>query len=96
MLINYVFKGAVVDCVDKNDCTSLHIAALYGHDLLSNTLLSHGADPCKKGYLGRTPLHMSSLSGYVECCRKFLQANVDLNAQDDSGKTPIHCAAYKG
>lgn len=39
---------------------------------------------------------MSCLSGYVECCRKFLQAGVDLNAQDDSGKTAIHCAAYKG
>lgn len=47
-------------------------------------------------YAGRTPLHMSCLSGYVECCRKFLQIGADLNAQDDSGKTPVHCAAYKG
>ncbi|KAF5291783.1 hypothetical protein FQA39_LY14271 [Lamprigera yunnana] len=89
-------KGAIVDCVDKNDCTALHISAQYGHDLLANTLLSYGADPKKKGYAGRTPLHMCCLSGYVECCRKFLQAQVEINAPDNSGKTPLHCAAYRG
>lgn len=74
----------------------MHIAAQYGHDLLANTLLSYGADPTKKGYEGRTPLHMCCLSGYVECCRKFLQAGVNLNVQDDKGMTPTHYAAYKG
>lgn len=47
-------------------------------------------------YEGRTPLHMCCLSGYVECCRKFVQAGVDLNDKDDTGKTATHCAAYKG
>jgi ankyrin repeat protein len=89
-------KGATIDCPDKNDCTPLHIAARYGHDLLTNTLLSYGANPSQKGYEGRLPLHMCCLAGYVECCRKLLQAKVDLNALDDSGKTPTHCAAYRG
>lgn len=44
--------GAEVDKVDKKDCTALHIAALYGHDLLTGTLLAVGADPRKPGYQG--------------------------------------------
>lgn len=85
-----------MDATDKNGCTALHIAAQYGHELLSNTLLNYGANASKRGYEGRTPLHMCCLSGYVECCRKFLQAGVDLNAKDNGGESPLHFAAYKG
>lgn len=38
-----------MDAEDKNGCTALHIAAQYGHELLSSTLLSFGADPSKRG-----------------------------------------------
>jgi ankyrin repeat protein len=38
--------------MDKNGSTALHIAALYGHELLSGTLLNYGADPSKAGYKG--------------------------------------------
>jgi ankyrin repeat protein len=41
-----------VDSMDKNGCTALHIAALYGHELLSGTLLTFQADPSKRGYEG--------------------------------------------
>lgn len=41
-----------MDSVDKMGCTALHIAALYGHDLLSNTLLNYGADASKPGFKG--------------------------------------------
>lgn len=47
-----LFSGAAVDSVDKMGCTALHIAALYGHDLLSNTLLNYGADASKPGFKG--------------------------------------------
>ena len=36
-----------MDSVDKEDNTALHIASRYGHELLINTLLKHGADPWK-------------------------------------------------
>ena len=39
--------GAVVDAVDKDGNSPLHIAARYGHELLINTLMSNGADPLK-------------------------------------------------
>lgn len=41
-----------MDSVDKTGCTALHIAALYGHELLSGTLLNYGADPTKPGFQG--------------------------------------------
>jgi ankyrin repeat protein len=47
-----VWTGAIVDSMDKNGCTALHIAALYGHELLSGTLLTFQADPSKRGYEG--------------------------------------------
>lgn len=45
--------GAVVDCKDQNGCTPLHIAALYGHELLSGTLLTAKADAGKRGFEGK-------------------------------------------
>jgi ankyrin repeat protein len=54
MKVKLFFTGAVVDSTDKNGCTALHIAALYGHELLSGTLLTFQADPTKKGYEGTT------------------------------------------
>jgi ankyrin repeat protein len=53
----FVFTGAVVDSMDKNGCTALHIAALYGHELLSGTLLTFQADPSKRGYEGTNTGH---------------------------------------
>lgn len=46
---NFFVKGAIVDSVDKNGFTALHIAAQHGHELLSTTLLSFGASPTRKG-----------------------------------------------
>jgi ankyrin repeat protein len=59
-----VLTGAAVDSMDKNGCTALHIAALYGHELLSGTLLAFQADPSKSGYEG-TLLHL--LSCFYDC-----------------------------
>ena len=48
-VILYVFfcVGAIVDQLDGEGNTALHIAARYGHELLINTLIQHGADPSK-------------------------------------------------
>jgi ankyrin repeat protein len=61
-----VLTGAVVDSMDKNGCTALHIAALYGHELLSGTLLTFQADPSKSGYEG-TVLQLLSCF-LTQCC----------------------------
>ena len=39
--------GALVQSVDQYNNTALHIAARYGHELLINTLVQHGADSTK-------------------------------------------------
>ena len=43
----YCLKGAIVDAVDRDGNSSLHVAARYGHELLTDTLLMRGADPSK-------------------------------------------------
>ena len=87
----------MVDVGDKEGCTALHIAAAHGHELLIGVLLAMGADAKRKGRYGMSPMHFSAMCAYVECCRKFLQAQVDLDARDDSGRfvsfrlNCIHC-----
>ena len=46
-LLCFAGAGCLVDSVDKEDNTALHIASRYGHELLINTLLKHGSDPWK-------------------------------------------------
>jgi len=39
-----IVSGADVHGADQDNNTPLHIAARYGHELLINTLVQHGAD----------------------------------------------------
>jgi hypothetical protein len=80
-------SGALIDVADKEGCTALHIAAAHGHELLIGVLLAMGADPKRKGKSGMSPMHFAAMCAYVECCRKFLQAQVELDARDDSGRS---------
>lgn len=53
--------GAAVDSADKMGCTALHIAALYGHELLSGTLLNYGADASKPGFKGLVEINFKTI-----------------------------------
>jgi hypothetical protein len=67
-----------VDSVDKNGCTALHIAALYGHELLSGTLLAFQADPAKRGYEG-TALQLGACFLARCCCMTNCFISVQLS-----------------
>lgn len=45
---------------------------------------------------GTTALHVSAMSGHVECVRYLLQRNADLNKKDLYQLTPLHVAAGHG
>ena len=57
-----------------NGYTSLHIAAKYEDITLINILLSHGADPTKQNYLGKSPIQLAASRGHEKSTQLLLDA----------------------
>ncbi|CAE7747580.1 RAI14, partial [Symbiodinium sp. CCMP2456] len=79
--------------------SSLHLAALYGHQEAVAILLRHRCDPLKTDILGRTALHVAAARGHVECSRAILRhsfqdggARALLAKEDVFGDTPLIAA----
>ena len=45
---------------------------------------------------GRTPLHLSTLQGFIEITKLLLEKNVEIDAFDNSTQTALHYAAFQG
>ena len=58
--------GADVNAKDKDDSTSLHWAAAWGHTGIVALLIAHGADVNAKNKGGEMPLHRATNNGYLE------------------------------
>ncbi|CAE7029317.1 ANKRD50 [Symbiodinium sp. KB8] len=79
--------------------SSLHVAALYGHQEAVAILLRHRCDPLKTDILGRTALHVAAARGHVECSRTILRhwfqdggTRALLAKEDLFGDTPLIAA----
>ena len=45
---------------------------------------------------GRTPLHLSTLQGFIEITKLLLENNGEIDAIDNSTQTALHYAAFQG
>jgi CDK inhibitor PHO81 len=73
-------KSVEVDRVDVYGRSALHYAAMNGHDLVSQQLLSAGADPNTLDMDNYTPLIYAITNGKTECVRVLLaDSRVTLN-----------------
>ena len=45
---------------------------------------------------GRTPLHISSIQGFIEISKLLLENNGEIDALDNSTQTALHYAAFQG
>ena len=72
--------------------TALHIAVANGNLSLSEFLLSHGANPNRRGPKGKTPLHIASEKNFLSLCEVLLKNKADVNARDEERHTPLHFA----
>ncbi|TPX15381.1 uncharacterized protein E0L32_004361 [Thyridium curvatum] len=59
-------------------------------------LAQEGADPNKRDYTGRTPLHLAVTSSTPEIVRCLVNAGARLVARLADGKTALHLAAERG
>ena len=73
--------------------TALHYAAVNGHNVLVEVLLSWGAQVNQQNYLGTTPLHVACQEGHLLCVLTLLKAGASITLPNDPGVLPIHCAA---
>ena len=77
----------------KTKATALHYAALNGHSVLVEALLSWGAEVNRQDYLGTTPLHFACQEGHLLCVLTLLKAGASLTLPNYQGSLPIHFAA---
>ncbi|KAK6774975.1 hypothetical protein RDI58_025976 [Solanum bulbocastanum] len=71
-------------------------AAYHGDLHQLKSLIRAGADPNKKDYDGRSPLHLAASRGYEDITLFLIQEGIDINAPDKFGNTPLLEAIKSG
>lgn len=94
-LINSVEdKSFLVNALDRNGCSALHMASRFNHPETVKILLSHGAKVDEQNRMGRTPLHLAAAStSMIGKCAEILYDNkADDKILDYTLKTPAQWA----
>ncbi|KAL6530774.1 hypothetical protein OROGR_014634 [Orobanche gracilis] len=68
---------------------SLSFAAMREDDLLLHHLLRRGLDPNESDRNKRTPLHIATSNGILECVLLLLDYGADPNRRDSEGNVPL-------
>ncbi|KAM5366213.1 hypothetical protein ACJZ2D_010641 [Fusarium nematophilum] len=77
-------------------CTGLHLAALFGVELLVRSLLGHGHHVDAQDADGRTPLSYAAENYDDATVTLLLDAGADMEKSDNWLQTPLSCAAKGG
>ncbi|CAG9834512.1 unnamed protein product [Diabrotica balteata] len=89
--------GAIINEVDSDGLTSLHIAADCKHVEVAKYLLAHGADVnAIEMSEDRSPLHFATVNNDLEMIRLFTKAGADMQCSNTYGNMPIHIATEYG
>jgi uncharacterized protein len=77
---------------------ALRMAAMYGHDVILEELLSRGADVNARDGHGNTALFMAVIpcEGCDEVARRLIRAGALVDARDHEQRTPLIDAAERG
>jgi len=78
----------LLNSLDGNDMTPLHIACAYGNKKLALELIQLGADVNASAVGGVTPLHIAADSGEEEVCKALVEKGATLKL-DSEGITPL-------
>ena len=94
--------GGDINARNKNACTPLHSAVLYGRLEVVRVLLDNGANAKLEIEEGATALHIVSPGKYdsekhrVGIVRLLLERGGDVNARNKNAFTPLHLAVFHG
>ena len=96
-IVDVLLKAdAVVNADDFDGNTALHLAALYGHQIVVDLLLKAGANVNRSKIGGKTALHVATEMGRTEIVRRLLKTCVEVDKVDRDGHTALHFANYVG
>ena len=78
--------------------TPLSLAAYFGNEDVTRSLLLHGADPNTPSRNGFNvyPIHSAVAANYTMVAKMLLEAGAHINVAQKSGATPLHSAAQNG
>lgn len=82
-----------VNVLNREGESPLMLAALKGHQDITNQLIKKGADINKTGW---TPLHYAASSGKLTIISSLLELNAYIDAESPNGTTPLMMAAMYG
>ena len=88
----------LINSVDLDSNTPLHLATLNKQVVLVKLLLSQGSDPKALNSIGWTSVSCAAKSGDLESLIAILDSSsrVDIDATDNNNTTPLHLAAREG
>lgn len=89
---NAQYMNEIINTVDTNKKSPLHVVAKCGHINLLNVLLNRGFSVHFRDKFLRTPLHMACQFGRETCADELLKAKSDIYAKDSIGRTCLHYA----
>jgi transient receptor potential cation channel subfamily A protein 1 len=85
----------IINEMDGEGMTGLHIAAAHGHSRIVQLLLQRGA-LLHRDHRGRTPLHCSAVGEHIACMQQLLAVHSHLLDQvDRDGNSALHLAAAR-
>eukprot|EP01018_Ginkgo_biloba_P000293 Gb_06792 [translate_table: standard] len=71
---------------------NLCFLASKGSARLMEQLIIGGLNPNEADYHGRTPLHLASACGFIDCVQLLLDYGADPNSKDEEGNVPLWSA----
>uniref|UniRef100_A0A8C2WMB0 Ankyrin repeat and sterile alpha motif domain containing 1A n=1 Tax=Cyclopterus lumpus TaxID=8103 RepID=A0A8C2WMB0_CYCLU len=98
-ILNSIWRGPNVNCVDSTGYSPLHHAALNGHSEVVEALLRNEALTNIADNKGCYPLHLAAWKGDEHIVKLLIHqgpSHPRLNEQNNDNETPLHCAAQYG
>lgn len=92
----YVTDEAMLDEMNENGYTAVHLAVLTNNYEAATTLLAHGADPNTLDAYDYTPLMEAASYGDVEMVEILLAGGADKELTGEGGSTPYELATEYG
>jgi ankyrin repeat protein len=94
-LIDYFLNmGVLVDKLDFNNSSNLHILSLLNVVESFELLLKNGVNVNGKDDTGCCPLHVAAAAGNLKIVKLLLDSGANINAQNNLGGTPLYIATF--
>jgi ankyrin repeat protein len=87
------FRTSLLAEKDQWGCSPIHYSAEKGHLVITNALLSAGADVNDRDRFSHTPLFLACRESQLETIETLIAQSADVNLRNAAGSTPLHAAA---